>query len=392
MAQEGGRWRSQIGGSGFTAAIASAASGAKTVLAGWVGADEADTARELLVTEGVDCAALAVLPGASGRFVVADPADGSSPQPQYRPFESTPQGLPRPRLPATRTVLAFGAPELDVIADGWLDEPDDERTLLWDRQGWISRARDSRLAALVPARHRIWLGNLDEARLETGADRDVQAVASLPLAGFGAALVKAGPWGVLHVTADGSETPIGAYPAAGRWSLGTGDAFAGAVAARLAEGATEVDAARWGCAFAATMLGEPGNVAGAAVGEAARALIEHPGLFVDPRAVETLVCRVACAPTPAGRVLVSALSARLSHLGLRRGEGCATPADVVVADLEEASESAEVEMSPGGVFIGLAGEAVRRAALPADASVCASVEEVGDLVIKRLRERLGVAA
>src|SRR5581483_6946536 len=105
-----GSWRRQLGGSGLTAALASAAGGAETVLAGWVGGDDADEAHAVLEQAGVDSSSLAVLPGASGTFVVHDPADDAAPAPQYRPFETSPQTLPRPSLRWAGVTLGFGSP------------------------------------------------------------------------------------------------------------------------------------------------------------------------------------------------------------------------------------------------------------------------------------------
>lgn len=311
----GDGWNTRLGGSGLIAALASARTGAETALAGWVGEDDADEAHGLLEAAGVDVSPLKILPGASGIFVLHDPADGVPPAPQYRPFETSPQTLARPALRHADVTVAFGSPDADPIAQGWLDSPE-PNTLIWDRQGWLSRARDAQLAALVPAKHRIWLGNIDEARAETGQDMEASAIEQLPPPSFRIAVVKCGPWGVIVRYPDGREDQIGAFAAEGPTAIGTGDAFAGAFAARVALGAAPGDAARWGCAVAAAFLAEPSNL-GDRVLERADRLLSTESVFVDRREVALLRCAVRCDPGPTAELVRAAVTARLHHLGLR---------------------------------------------------------------------------
>jgi hypothetical protein len=385
-------YRRELGGSGLTAALACAASGAETSLAGWVGSSEADEAIELLRAAAVDTSALAVLPGASGTFVVPDVIDASPPRPQYRPFETSPQTLARPALRFARLTLAFGTPDADPIAQGWLDAPGTE-TLVWDRQGWLSRARDARLAALVPAQQRVWVGNVDEARAESGATSDGTAFEAMPVPAFSTAIVKCGPWGVVVRTRDQGqirETCVGAYPTPGRSSIGSGDAFAGAVAARMATGEDAETAAEWGCAVAATFVADPSNVVSAEVVERATQNAQTPGVFLDRRVLARLDCRVLCRDTPGGRLLRDAVCGVLRHLGFTpRTDQASRAADIIVTD---AWDDPAVSTTVGGetLLIALVSDpAAGGTAIEGGGSrVVTSVEQLSPTVIGAVRTRL----
>jgi sugar/nucleoside kinase (ribokinase family) len=338
-----GGWRRQLGGSGLTAALASGAHGAETALAGWVGADDAEEALALLQRAGVDSAALAVVPGASATFVVHDPSDGAAPAPQYRPSETSPQTLPRPSVRWANVTLVFGSPDVDPIARGWLDSSDNE-TVIWDRQGWLSRARDSQLVALLPARRRIWLGNLDEARAEAGVDTAAAALDALPPTHFDLAIVKCGPWGVVVRAHEGEETHLGAYATSGPSAIGTGDAFAGALAAKVARGESPEVAARWACAIAAAFLAQRSNVVDESVIDRAGELSRTSSLFVDRREVERLTYDIGLSHGPAGDLLTSVIAARLRHLGLMAATEVEKP-DLYATDRRSADGSECVVLS-----------------------------------------------
>jgi ribokinase len=58
------------------------------------------------------------------------------------------------------------------------------------------------------------------------------------------------------------DEPVQAYPAHAVDTTGAGDAFCAAFAVALAEGASDLDAVRWGCAAGAHMVEHPGVIPG----------------------------------------------------------------------------------------------------------------------------------
>lgn len=87
------------------------------------------------------------------------------------------------------------------------------------------------------------------------------AARALRAAGAGAAIVTLGPLGALFH--DGARTALVPAFDAGPVveTVGAGDAFTGAFAARLAEGADPLEAARFGCAAASLSVTRPGAAA-----------------------------------------------------------------------------------------------------------------------------------
>jgi sugar/nucleoside kinase (ribokinase family) len=226
--------RPRMGGSGLTAAIIAARLGAETLLASYVGEEDADAVHAMLDTAGVDRSAVAVLPGASGTFVFpAENRDDPRPWPMYRPADAVPREIPA--LATAEMILAFGLPDFDPIAEGWLDRIAKDSTLIWDQQGWMSRARDSHAATRLAPHFKLYLANLDEARQEFQAELVDTTLRSLPPPGYDAAVVKRGPEGCTVITADDRQIEsIPGFPLEVSSTIGSGDAFAGALAATLA--------------------------------------------------------------------------------------------------------------------------------------------------------------
>ena len=245
--------RIRMGGSGLTAALVSARLGAKTTLASYVGDEDAATVFALLDTVVVDRSPVAVLPGASGTFLFPSEEDPMRPWPMYRPAEAVPE--PSPLALRSDVSVVFGIPDFDAIDAGWLGLDGDD-ALLWDRQGFLSRARDWRSAAALAPAQKIYLANLTEAREEFPAASATESLALLPPAGFSAAVVKRGPEGCTVIEAGTLDVP--GFPVEDRPTIGSGDAFAGGLAAALDRGVGLVDAARQANAAAATFL-ETGN-------------------------------------------------------------------------------------------------------------------------------------
>lgn len=265
--------RSRYGGSGLTSAVAAAQLGAETVLAGAVGAEDEEAVRALVAAAGVTDALLTV-PGASGTFAFPTHADERSPWPLYRPAEGRPGEAPE--LPAAKVVLAFGIPDYDPIADGWLRRVVSPTTIIWDRQGWLSRARDAaNVVALAPSR-KVYLANAREAAEEAGVPEDAAALKRQPPAGFSDAIIKLGADGVAvfdGTTHEAAMARVAAFPAIVTTTIGAGDVFAGAVAARLAADGRLVEGAVWGCAAAAVSIESGENLLDAPAAGRVRELV-----------------------------------------------------------------------------------------------------------------------
>ena len=247
--------RSQYGGSGMVASMSAARVGARVALASYVGREDEEAVRHELRLAGVDDGPVISVAGASGTFVFPTVSQ-DPPWPMYRPAEATPIQTPQ-ELPSTAIVLAFGIPDYDPIAEGWLGAVDGVRTIIWDRQGWMSRARDSGAIAATSIDRKIYLANELEAMEEAERDSIDDALVLLPPHGFDLAVVKAGDKGVTVVKGRGASTKIEripAFPVKTSSSIGSGDVFAGAFAARLAQYDTPSKAAHWACAAAAVAL------------------------------------------------------------------------------------------------------------------------------------------
>jgi ribokinase len=248
----------RYGGSGLTAAVAAASLGAEVALAGSVGEEDEDAVRALLAVAGVDDSPLIATEGRSGTFLFAHEQDASHPWPLYKPADARPARTPD--LPEARTVLAFGIPDYDPLALGWLKDHTPE-TLVWDRQGWLSRPRNDSLAASTPARMRVCVANRREAEAEFGRPEGTQ-----PPLGFTVALIKDGRAGVRVIQQVGEErceVDVPAFVVDTAETIGSGDVFGGAFAAAYAGGADLLNAVQVGCAGAAVSLARRMNLLGA---------------------------------------------------------------------------------------------------------------------------------
>lgn len=140
---------------------------------------------------------------------------------------------------------------------GWLGSGNDDATIVWDRQGWLSRARDSKAIVGLHARTRVYLANESEAIEDAGTGSFVDALGVQPPMGFDTAFLKRGEAGVVVVERDGEDTTqthVPAFPIRATSTVGSGDVFAGVLAAQLAQGEPPSSAARWACAAAAVAL------------------------------------------------------------------------------------------------------------------------------------------
>lgn len=268
----------RLGGSGLIAALVAARLAARTTLVSYVGDEDADWVRAILAATGVDDHSLLVLPGASGTFVFPANESTARPWPMYRPAEAVPSE--RPFVPPAKVYAMFGIPDFDPVAEDWLVEVDDSALLLWDRQGWLSRARDASLVGRLSPQRKVYLANVEEARAEFPADDERGSMAKLPPPGFSAAVVKKGPDGCVVIDGLGSdrtETAVAGFPVQATVTVGSGDVFAGALAAGLAFRASLRDAAVTANAAASAYLSSDRDALGAGFTERITTLAGSPG-------------------------------------------------------------------------------------------------------------------
>ena len=247
--------RRRYGGSGLTSSVAAARFGARTSLASYVGTDDERAMRAELEIAGVDDRAVLSVPGACGTFVYPTHQHPRQLGPMYRPAEAVPIGAPE--IPASNIVVAFGIPDFDPLKEGWLSWPGRQVTVIWDRQGWLSRARDAREVLRLDVLRRIYLANEGEAIEDVQASSFDEALAAQPASGFDVAVIKRGEEGILSIEEHLGEvifTHVPAFPVKASSTVGSGDVFVGVFAARLALGDSVVTAAKWGCAAAAVSL------------------------------------------------------------------------------------------------------------------------------------------
>ena len=247
--------RHRYGGSGLTSSIAAARFGARVALASYVGTDDERTVRAELEIAGVDDQAVLSVAGACGTFVYPTHQHRSQLGPMYRPAEAVP--VEAPEIPVSNIVVAFGIPDFDPLTEGWLNGLEREATVIWDRQGWLSRARDAREILRRNVPRRIYLANEGEAIEDAIVSSFDETLAAQPPSGFDVAVIKRGKAGVVvieQVLAKVSFTSVPAFPVNTISTVGSGDVFAGVFSARLALGDSAVTAAKWGCAAAAVSL------------------------------------------------------------------------------------------------------------------------------------------
>jgi sugar/nucleoside kinase (ribokinase family) len=181
-------------------------------------------------------------------------------------------------------ILVFGIPDYDPVADGWLRDAGSTATLIWDRQGWLSRARDAGgVVSLSPSR-KIYLANVREAAEEAGTADDAAALERQPPAGFSDAVVKLGADGAVVVDGTMSDPAIAhvaAFQVVVATTIGAGDVFAGAIAAGLALGKTLAEAGVLGCAAAAVAIESGDNLLDGSAVVRIRELVEERAALSD---------------------------------------------------------------------------------------------------------------
>ena len=269
--------RRRLGGSGLVAAIIAARLGANTALVTFIGLEDAATGMSMLDAARVDSSRVVTLPGASGTFVF--PSNATHPWPMYRPAEGIP--ATRPLLPPATTYLVFGMPDFDPVAEGWLGLLPHDATLLWDRQGWLSRARDCSAVSNLPPAVKVYLANEDEALAEFSARGTDDLISNLPPHGFQWAVIKRGREGCIVVERaphGNTVRSVDGFPVETTDTIGSGDAFAGGLAASIAARAPMPEAASTANAAASAFLRLKGDPLAPSLPESARALLDtQPG-------------------------------------------------------------------------------------------------------------------
>lgn len=262
----------RLGGSALTASVAAARMGASVAVSTFVGADDEEAAQTIL--SGADVRAdLVILPGASGTFVYPVGSNDAAPRPLYRPAEASPFHLP-PLRPA-RVLLVFGMPDFDppsdpeVVAAARLSQ-----VVFWDRQGWLSRTRDASTMSDLQIARRLLIANVDEAIDEGIIDQNSGAV-ELPR-GFDTAILKDARRGSLVVDAAGRSAAIPAYPVDVPNNVGSGDIFAGVVAAEVSRGIAVPEAARTAAAATSAVLATRDTLAPPDLRELADEILRGP--------------------------------------------------------------------------------------------------------------------
>lgn len=307
---------SRIGGSGLYAAVAAASLGSSTALAGAVGADDAEELHAILRKAGVDGSAVAIMPGSSAAFVFQDEGEVEAPIVQFKHAHSSPVLSHDP--PAARVVLVFGMPDLDPFESGlvarWVEA---QSTLIWDRQGWLSKTQDAVAASGVVARSKIYVANFGEAAQEAGGATPQQLLQSHPLPGFAYALLKNGRWGTTLLSSNRERTPIPAFRVSAASTIGSGDVFAGALAAGLARSEEIRTASITASAASAVAIAQASPL----LFRSARRRVEvmaaaGNGSYVDPVLLSSVVVAVDGEVAAALKSLAAELQARLRNLGI----------------------------------------------------------------------------
>lgn len=245
--------RPRFGGSALIAAILASRFGASTSIASYMGEEDADAIGAMLSAAHVDISSLLVVPGASGTFVF--PTRTDPPWPLYRPAEAVPKTSFK--VPDAKLYLVFGIPDIDPVALGWLSTIPRDAHLVWDRQGWLSRARNASGAAGLPPLSKTYVANLDEAIAEFTVSNEDELMARMPPDGFQSAVVKAGRAGCTVIQDEEGHRAIkrvAAFVVESPNTIGSGDAFAGALAACMSRGIATSDAAQVANAAASAFL------------------------------------------------------------------------------------------------------------------------------------------
>lgn len=169
----------------------------------------------------------------------------------------------------------------------------------------------------VIASSRIYLANVAEAAQEAGEATPQELLRNHPLPGFDYALLKNGRWGTTLL--DGGETTaIPAFRVAASSTVGSGDVFAGALAAGLAR-EEDIRAASVRAAAAAAVAISEGSplLDDSARRKAEEMLATGHRTYVDPVHVGEVAVALNADSEAELQQLASDLKAHIRNLGLR---------------------------------------------------------------------------
>jgi len=327
---QSGKREVRLAGSGLYAALAASRLGTQVTLVAPVGRDDAVLACALCEEAAVR-PVLLLSPGASGTFALQR-LSGARPRPQYRPAGGFVDGDYSESINAD-IVLVFGHPEWDPLLSPSLMSAADNATLVWDRQGWLSRTTGTSSASAISAQRRIQVTNADEV-FDEFATSPSEVIAGLPPAGFDASVIKDGRWGVHVVHGDRARQSVAAFEVEVHQTIGSGDVFAGALCAALAQRASLVEACETGAASAATWISSEAALPGMDFADAVARLHGQPRLpVVSPERLREVTATVVRGHQIGNVALAETACRILEDIGLR-----------TVADMTRASEGVVVEL------------------------------------------------
>jgi ribokinase len=248
------------GGKGLNQAVAAARSGARVAFVGCVGDDDAGRRMAgVLAADGIDAEGVGISRSPTGRALIVVDGNGENSivvVPGANHDVTVPESMPEAAV-----VLCQLEVPLDQVV----------QAMTSGRRGGATAILNPAPAAALPpdllAACDIVVPNEHEVQLLGGVD-------TLLAAGCGAVVVTRGGAGVDVHTADGVEhCPAFAVEVVD--TTGAGDAFCGALSARLAAGDELREAVRWAAAAGALATTVVGAVPAQPAAEKIRELLEH---------------------------------------------------------------------------------------------------------------------
>jgi ribokinase len=246
------------GGKGLNQAVAAARSGARTAFVGALGSDAAGARlRDVLDDAGIDAAGVAVVSEPTGRALIVVADDGENTI-VVAPGANATVTCPTP-LPAARIVLAQLELPVATVVDAFRAARAAGSTTV------LNPAPAAELPAGLLELADIVVPNEHEAELLGGP-------AALLAGGSRAVVVTRGGAGVDVHTAAGREH-VPPHPVEPVDTTGAGDAFCGALCARLAAGDELAEAVRWASVAGALATTVHGAVPAQPTADAVRAAL-----------------------------------------------------------------------------------------------------------------------
>jgi ribokinase len=258
----GSGYAEHAGGKGLNQAVAAARSGARVALVGCVGADDAGRRmRAVLAADGIDAGHVVTGQSPTGRALIVVDAGGEN-SIVVVPGANQEVSPPDP-VPEAAVLLCQLEVPLEAVAAAVAGARAAGSTTV------LNPAPAAQLPAELVAACDVIVPNEHEVELLGGP-------AALLSLGCGAVVVTRGGAGVdIHTSAGSAHTP--AFEVDVVDTTGAGDAFCGALAARLAAGDELPDAVRWAAAAGALATTQVGAVPAQPHGGAIRDLLARQG-------------------------------------------------------------------------------------------------------------------